>query len=245
MISWPDLGTRVTLRYRRPPGSVPPLTDAVGHLLAIEPVVRVRTKTNTIVEIAPSDVVVLRVLSDAPVRTADIRNLERAAAAAAPGAEEFWLDGWLLRGHGATPAANSAVPLDLSASVSAIPAIVAWYRARGLPPRLLIPDRLLRVDLVSVHTENVLVREVNVEPRDVTDHAPAVVTDAPDGTRWVGLPAALTRDRFDDLLAWGAAYGATRAYVCVADTDSAAARALGFGLHHRRRYVLPPENRST
>ncbi|HZC51844.1 MAG TPA: GNAT family N-acetyltransferase, partial [Mycobacterium sp.] len=32
MISWPDLGTRVTVRYRRPAGSVPPLTDAVGHL---------------------------------------------------------------------------------------------------------------------------------------------------------------------------------------------------------------------
>jgi len=30
MVSWPALGTRVTLRYRRPPGSVPPLTDAVG-----------------------------------------------------------------------------------------------------------------------------------------------------------------------------------------------------------------------
>ena len=45
MLSWPALGTRVTVRYRRPAGSVPPLTDAVGHLLEVGPVVRVRTKT--------------------------------------------------------------------------------------------------------------------------------------------------------------------------------------------------------
>ena len=50
MVSWPDLGTRVTVRYRRRPGSVPPLTDAVGHLLAVDPVVRVRTKTGAVVE---------------------------------------------------------------------------------------------------------------------------------------------------------------------------------------------------
>ncbi|MGV7473646.1 putative acetyltransferase, partial [Mycobacterium kansasii] len=30
-VSWPDAGTRVTVRYRRPAGSVPPLTDAVGQ----------------------------------------------------------------------------------------------------------------------------------------------------------------------------------------------------------------------
>ena len=69
MVSWPDLGTRVTVRYRRPAGSVPPLTDAVGHLLAVDPMVRVRTKTGAVVEFAPADVVALRVLTDAPVRT--------------------------------------------------------------------------------------------------------------------------------------------------------------------------------
>ena len=76
MVSWPDLGTRLTVRYRRPAGSVPPLTDAVGHLLALDPLVRVRTKTGAVVEFAAADVVALRVLTDAPVRTADIRALE-------------------------------------------------------------------------------------------------------------------------------------------------------------------------
>lgn len=108
MVSWPGLGTRVTVRYRRPAGSMPPLTDAVGRLLAVDPTVRVQTKTGTIVEFSPVDVVALRVLTDAPVRTAAIRALEHAAAAAWPGVERTWLDGWLLRaGHGAVLAANS------------------------------------------------------------------------------------------------------------------------------------------
>lgn len=68
MVSWPGLGTRVTVRYRRPAGSMPPLTDAVGRLLAVDPTVRVQTKTGTIVEFSPVDVVALRVLTDAPPR---------------------------------------------------------------------------------------------------------------------------------------------------------------------------------
>lgn len=84
MIAWPPLGTRVAVRYRRPAGSVPPLTDAVGHLLEVGPVVRVGTKTGAVVEFAPADAAALRVLTDAPVRTSDIRALEHAAAAASP-----------------------------------------------------------------------------------------------------------------------------------------------------------------
>ena len=116
MVSWPDLGTRVTVRYRRRAGSIPPLTDAVGHLLAVDPVVRVRTKTGAVVECAPADVVALRILTDAPVRTSEIRALEHAAAAAWPGSEQTWLDGWLLRAsQDAELETNSAVPLDISA----------------------------------------------------------------------------------------------------------------------------------
>src|SRR5580693_5442296 len=133
MVSWPDLGTRVTVRYRRHAGSIPPLTDAVGHLLAVDPVVRVRTKTGAVVECAPADVVALRILTDAPVRTSEIRALEHAAAAAWPGTQQAWLDGWLLRaGPDAELEANSAVPLDISARPDSIPAIVAWYTDRGL-----------------------------------------------------------------------------------------------------------------
>lgn len=161
MVSWPALGTRVTLRYRRAPGSVPPLSDAVGHLLTVEPTVRVRTKSGEVVEVAQSDVTALRVLTHAPVRTADIRRLEYAAAADAPGTEQLWLDGWLLRAHGPTLASNSAVPLDISARTGSIPAIFDWYRERGLKPRLAIPDRLLAppAGLPCELVEQILVRD--------------------------------------------------------------------------------------
>jgi hypothetical protein len=293
MISWPDLGTRVTVRYRRPAGSVPPLTDAVGHLLAVDPVVRVRTKTGAVVEFAPADVVALRVLTDAPVRASQIRALEHAAAAAWPGVDRTWLDGWLLRaGHGVTFSANSAVPLDISAHTGTIPAIVAWYDRRNLTPWLAVPDRLLRLPpgLGGEHAERVSVCDVSdarepdasitfsARPDDawlrmhrggipvdvltaVVDGelafgahpggavARAAVTDAPDGTRWVGLSqvraaddqsAARSAARLcEGLLAWGARRGATRGYLRVHDAGATAlADSLGFRLHHRTRYFL-------
>jgi N-acetylglutamate synthase len=286
MVSWPQPGTRVTVRYRRPAGSVPPLTDAVGHLLGIEPLVRVQTKTGAVVQFAPADVVAVRALSDAPVRTSQIRALEHAAAFAWPGVEQQWLDGWLLRaGRGVTYQANSAVPLQVSASPAAIPAIADWYMRRGLTPRLAIADRLLRLPGVGERANAVLVIDVSTADPDpsvrlsarpddawlrlchrevpidvltaVVDgelvfatHADkavarASVTDAPDGTRWVGLWAMRVADQDDGralskaLLAWGAARGATRGYVRVLDGDhgtAGLAYSLGFALHHRARY---------
>lgn len=289
MVSWPQPGTRVTVRYRRPAGSVPPLTDAVGHLLGIEPLVRVQTKTGAVVQFAPADVVAVRTLSDAPVRTSQIRALEHAAAFAWPGVEQQWLDGWLLRaGRGVTYRANSAVPLQVSASPAAIPAIADWYTRRGLTPRLAIADRLLRLPGVGERADAVLVIDVSTAdpdpsvrlsarpddawlrlyhrevPIDVltavvdgklvfASHAEkavarASVTDAPDGTRWVGLSAMRAADQdagralCKALLAWGAARGATRGYVRVLDGDHATAGlaySLGFALHHRARYFAP------
>jgi hypothetical protein len=259
MHSWPALGTRVTVRYRRPAGSVPPLTDAVGHLLEVEPVVRVRTKTGGVVEFAAADVVALRTLTDAPVRTSAIRALEHAVAAAWPGFEQTWLDGWLLRaGHDVALTANSAVPLDISAQVTAVPAIVAWYERQGLTPWLVIPDRLLALPpgVVSDCAEQILVRAVagghaGVSPASAQnplfgDFARAAVTDATDGARWVGLSEIRAEDHraavleCEQLLAWGAQGGATHGYLQVGDGDTGAAtvaESLGFRLHHRRRYV--------
>ena len=92
------------------------MTDVIGHLLDAGPTLRVRTKHGDVVEIAVSDVVTVKALAAAPVRTSDIRNLEHAAALAWPGVEQEWVEGWLLRfGHGSTRRANSAVPLDVSA----------------------------------------------------------------------------------------------------------------------------------
>jgi len=286
MVSWPQPGSRVTVRYRRPAGSIPPLTDVVGHLLSIEPLVRVQTKTGAVVQFAPADVVAVRALSDAPVRTSQIRALEHAAAFAWPGVAQQWLDGWLLRaGRGVTYRANSAVPLQLSASPASLPAIADWYARRGLTPRLAVADRLLRLPGVGEQANVVLVRDVctagpdpsvrlSARPNDAwlrlyrrevpTDVLTAVVdgelafgmladlavarasvTNAPDGTRWVGLAAMRVADQgagrvlCEALLAWGAARGATRGYVRVLDDDHAAAglaQSLGFVLHHRACY---------
>lgn len=165
----PVVGTRVSLRYRLPVGSVPPLTDVVGHLLDTGPVVRVRAKDGAVVEIAAQDIVTVRPLTDVPVRTSQIRALEHAAALAWPGTESQWIDGWLVRGaNGYTRRANSAVPLGIEASVVAVPAIVDWYARRGQTPWLAVPDRLLTLrGTYSPHFETVvMVRDLPAGERD-------------------------------------------------------------------------------
>jgi N-acetylglutamate synthase len=161
------------VRYRLPAGSVPPLTDVIGHLEAIGPTLRVRTKRGDVVDVAAADVVTIKALASAPVRTGDIRNLEHAAALAWPGVEHEWLGGWLLRfGHGSTRRANSAVPLDVPTG-SDVSALVDWYATRGVAPLLAAPDRLFRVPpRVPTNAENL------VMTGDVTTQRPFAVSIA-------------------------------------------------------------------
>lgn len=181
----PAVGTRVSLRYRRPAGSVPPLTDVIGHLERTGPRIRVRTKSGAVVEIAAGDVVAVRSLSAAPVRTSQIRATEHAAALAWPGTEQEWIDGWLLRGAGGhTHRANSAVPLGIGANASSVPAIVDWYSRRGQTPWLAVADRL--VDMpghVAAHLETVvMVRDLPAGQSDAT----VTLAPRPDA-RWLRL----------------------------------------------------------
>ena len=67
-MDWPAVGTRVVIRYRRPAGSVPPLTDVIGHLLQVDPLIMVRTKRGVVVEVSHADVVAVRAVGDPPVR---------------------------------------------------------------------------------------------------------------------------------------------------------------------------------
>ncbi|BBY95321.1 GCN5-like N-acetyltransferase [Mycobacterium gallinarum] len=160
----PPMGTRVMIRHRLPAGSVPPLTDVIGHLVQTGPTLQVRTKRGDVVAVAVDDVVVIKALADAPVRTADIRNLEHAAALAWPGVEQQWVDGWFCRyGHGSTRRANSAVPLDFSVGTD-ISAITEWYAARTAASLVSVPDRLFRVPpQASTEAEN-LVMTCDIEP---------------------------------------------------------------------------------
>jgi N-acetylglutamate synthase len=181
----PVVGTRVSLRYRRPQGSDPPLTDVIGHLLQTGPRIRVRTKTGAVVEVAADDVVAVRALTDAPVRTSQIRATEHAAALAWPGTEQQWIEGWLVRGaNGYTHRANSAVPLGLEAGLSGVPAVVDWYARRGQTPWLAVPDRLLtlpRPESAAIETV-VMVRDLPAGQPDTT----VAVAPQPDAT-WLGI----------------------------------------------------------
>lgn len=300
------VGSRVVVRHRRPPGSVPPLTDTLGVLEALDPVV-VRTSDGRAVTVAGPDVVALKVIPARPVRTRDVRALEHAAALGWPGTEHAWLDDWLLRaGHGFTGRGNSCVPLG-PVPEDGVARVRAWYAERGLVPRFVQPDRLavdlpgwssdgdvavLTAELDGLVGSAVDVRSVDVRT-DLDDawlgayhyrggalpaRAPEVlraavgqvgfarieragqlvavargaVTEAPEGTRWLGLTAVevapgarrqgLGRTVCAGLAAWGAGHAAQRVYLQVS-ADNEAARALyagmGFAEHHRYRYAVP------
>lgn len=161
MAALPSLGSRVSIRYRLPAGSVPPLRDVIGHLEERAALIRVRTKSGELIEIPSDAIVAVRELSHAPVRASEIRAIEHAAAFAWPGTEHQWVEGWLLRaGSGYTSRANSAVPLDFSANLTALPAIGGWYAQRGLTPLLAVPDRLLRISALGTKHTRVLTRDL-------------------------------------------------------------------------------------
>jgi GNAT superfamily N-acetyltransferase len=204
-----NVGARVTVRYRLPAGSVPPLTDVIGHLEAIGPTLRVRTKRGDVVDVAAGDVVAIKALAAAPVRTGDIRNLEHAAALAWPGVEQRRLGGWLLRfGRGSTRRANSAVPLDVPTD-SDLSAIIEWYAARSVAPLVAAPDRLLRIPQgVPIDAETL------VMTGDVTTQRPSTVAPAerPDN-EWLHLygrdvPVDVLTAVLDGEVAFAAAAGA-------------------------------------
>ncbi|BBX24225.1 GCN5-like N-acetyltransferase [Mycolicibacter terrae] len=291
----PEVGARVSLRYLRPPGSEPPMGDVVGHLVQTGPLVRVRSSDGVIHDCRHADVLYVRRLTDRPVKNSAIRSVEHAAALAWPGSEHQWLDGWMMRaGPGAGLEANSAVPLDMFAHTNTLPAIIAWYAQRDLPPCLAVPERLLRLpeDIPARYETRTLVRELpagepggdvllagepdadwlasgGAEPVDVLTAVVggevvfasipgvgvgrAALTEAPDGTRWLGLSAlrvAAERRRQGHgrticaaLQAWGFDRGATRGYAQVpgGSPDGAIAfgffEAIGFAGQHRTRYL--------
>ncbi|MDH6198035.1 ribosomal protein S18 acetylase RimI-like enzyme [Mycobacterium frederiksbergense] len=191
MPALPALGSRVSLRYRLPAGSAKPLTDVIGYLERLEPTVLIRTKDGELVDVAPTDIVSVRELSHAPVRASEIRALEHAAALAWPGVEQQWLGGWLLRaGHGVTSRANSAVPLGVSAQIADLRAVADWYRERGLPAWLALPERLLPIRAAGIKPARVMVRALSGPAPTGTpeQHSTPAVRLAPQpDPAWLGI----------------------------------------------------------
>ncbi len=177
--------------------------------MATDPDIVLRTKSGELAAISPADVVAVRELSHRPVRASEIRALEHAAALAWPGTEQHWQDGWLLRaGGGYTSRANSAVPLDFSATLAALPAIVDWYGGGGSPPWLALPERLMPVRAAGVKHTRVMVADLAAGPIGVE----AALLERPDAA-WLArygrdVPAEVLSAVVDGEVAFATVAGA-------------------------------------
>lgn len=179
MAELPSVGNRASIRYRSADG----LTDVIGHIEAVSPLVRVHTKSDGVIEIDPAGIVSVQELSHRTVRNSEIRALEHAAALAWPGTEQQWVGGWFLRAAGGhTSRANSAVPLEMSATLAELPAVIAWYRERDLPAWLAAPERLLRVRAEGTKANRVMVCDITVGPP-----TPGVTFAHSPDAAWLGL----------------------------------------------------------
>lgn len=152
VVQTPNVGDRVIVR-RQLGDAQGYLTDVIGHVLSVEPlVVRPQSvggleSSAEAVAIDGDSVVALRVLPARRVRNSDIRAVEVATAKAFPGLEHVWCGGWLLRaGDGITERSNSAAPLGHSAGFEPVPVeeIVDFYARHSMTPRIMLPDRIGR-----------------------------------------------------------------------------------------------------
>lgn len=137
-----QVGRRVVVRYRRPPGSQPPLTDVVGVVTAMDQHGLTVEGSSGPVTVRGEDVVVARPVPPAPVRRGrphtaiSTVDLERLMAEGWRAVEEEWLGDWMLRASsGFTGRGNSVLPLgDPGSSIeSAVEQAEEWYASRGLP----------------------------------------------------------------------------------------------------------------
>jgi ribosomal protein S18 acetylase RimI-like enzyme len=137
-----QVGRRVVVRYRRPAGSQPPLTDVVGVLTAMDHQGLTVEGSSGPVTVRSEDVVVARPVPPRPVRrgrphtTVSTVDLERLMADGWRAVEEEWLGDWMLRASsGFTGRGNSVLPLgDPGSSLeSAVHHAEEWYATRGLP----------------------------------------------------------------------------------------------------------------
>lgn len=197
----PTLGARVVVRYRRPAGSHPPLTDVIGIVTAMDDDGLTVEASAGPVHVRRSDVVALKAVPPAPVRRGrphtaiDTVDLERLMADGLRAVEEEWLGDWMLRASsGFTSRGNSVLPLgDPGSEIeTAVAHVEAWYATRDLPSQF-------HLDLPSSgHAANGPLGTVLVDrgyhvvtPTDVMTGATSDVGPLRDGVTRVDVAAAL------------------------------------------------------
>ncbi|AIG64708.1 acetyltransferase [Corynebacterium atypicum] len=254
----PAVGSRVVVR-RRVPGTEREVTDVIGHVLQLDPLVVRPQEIGGLpsqaeaLTIDPAAVVTIRVMPDRTVKNADIRAVEVATARAFPGLEHrLSRDGqWLLRhGDGVTERSNSASPIGRAAGFGAVPLaeIMEFYARVGAPAIIQIPERIARpAERLCAGPEWRLGPEVMVMTRSFTDAAPRPAPSAPSG-RSSAADANASPDADVDA-------GASPEADVAADADSLAGRArlpegfrfacaadpddTWFSLYHFRGQALP------
>ena len=138
-------GDRVVVRRRHGNHA----TDVIGHVVTLDPLVvrpqKVGGLPSNAAAIRIDEPLIVRRLSPRRIRNSDIRAVETATARAFPGQEHSLIDAWLARaGSSITERSNSATPIGHSASLQPVPIdrIAEFYRSRGMPVQLLIPERI-------------------------------------------------------------------------------------------------------
>ncbi len=133
------MGHRVVVRHRTGAGP----TDVLGELIAFgEEHLVVRTEAGQERRIARADVIAGKPVGPRPARYSEIIALERVADRAWPAPVVEHLGQWRLRyAEGFTNRANSALPLGTADRPldEAVQACAAFYRQRGLPPKVTVP----------------------------------------------------------------------------------------------------------
>ena len=222
----PAVGDRVVVRYRLGAdapadwrASPNPPTDRSPSLSDITGLLRERTGEAIVVErdgvrhrIRTDAITSVRLLSRRVVRNSEIRGVERALMRAAPAAEQTETDGWLVNGAGDSLRSGAAAPVGFGSTAAGLPAALRWLDGRGLPRRVIVADRLMRVASLGAAIASSADYEVLVGPEPTGPTPPGDWAPIADGVVAVTVAAS-------------------------DDSARAAWRALDFELHHTCRLL--------
>lgn len=198
-----DIGKRLTIRLHEPEGG---FRDIVGIL---ESETTVRKRDGSLTSFPPEKIAIWREILAPPEKAGHgsplslrIREIELAASATWPAAEQIRMGDWLLRATGKfTGRANSVLPLGEppygnpgKPLQEAINEVIAFYQERGLTPLIHVPlPTYVELDDVLAQQGwqegiSVLVMVADIKPPLPVDETQGIweVTDTPT-TEWLNV----------------------------------------------------------